>query len=196
MKKFKIFLQLAIACFLLLASCKKLDNRLTNPNLPAPATADVDLYLNYVQISFSSFYANNGATSNQPGLSENGEEMTRMEYMASRTYKDLYGPGSFDGAWRDAYQNVFKNVNALIPIAQKSNRYIHTGMAKVIKAYTAATLVDYFGDVPYKEANLGIDNTNPAADPGRQVYDSVFALLDDAIADFNKVTVPSSALVS
>ncbi len=188
MKKIKIFLQLAIACFLFLAGCKKLDSRLTNPNLPAPATADVDLYLNFVQISFSSFYANNGAISNQPGLSENGEEMTRMEYMASRTYKDLYTPGSFDGAWRDAYQNVFKNANALIPIAQKSNRYIHTGMAKVMKAYTAATLVDFFGDVPYKEANLGIDNTNPAADPGRQVYDSVFALLDDAIADFNKVT--------
>ncbi len=109
------------------------------------------MYLNYVQLAFTEFY---GSTDIEPGLSENGEELTRMEYMASRTYLDLYSPESFDGTWRNAYQDIFKNVNALIPVAQRSNRHLHIGIAKVLKAYTAATLVDFFGDVPYSEASL------------------------------------------
>ena len=184
MKNFKILLLLALIATVFLASCKKFDKMLIDPNYPAPETADVDLYLNYVQLAFTEFY---GSTDVEPGLSENGEELTRMEYMAARTYIDLYQPESFDGSWRDAYQKIFKNVNALIPIAQRSNRHLHIGIARVLKAYTAATLVDYFGDVPYSEANLGIENTNPKPDPGKQVYDSVFALLDAAIASFNQV---------
>ena len=184
MKNLKI-LFIALGVIVLMAACKKFDKMLTDPNLPAPETANVDLYLNYVQLSFTDFY---GSTDVEPGLSENGEELTRMEYMASRTYIDLYSPESFDGAWRDAYQDVFKNANALIPLAQKTNRHLHVGIAMVLKAYTAATLVDFFGDVPYTEANLGIENTNPKADPGKLVYDSAFALLDGAIASFNKVT--------
>lgn len=184
MKKLRIIV-ITLGAMVTIASCKKFDKMLTDPNSPAPETADADLYLNYVQLAFSDFYGN---TSVEPGLSENGEELTRMEYMASRTYKDLYVPESFDGAWRDAYQKVFKNSNALIQIAQKTNRNLHIGIARMLKAYVTATLVDFFGDVPYSEANLGIENTNPKVDPGKQVYDSAFALLDSAIANFNRVT--------
>lgn len=122
MKKFKILLLTTLGVMLLMMACKKFDKMLTDPNSPAPETADVDLYLNYVQLGFTEFY---GSTDVEPGLSENGEELTRMEYMASRTYLDLYTPESFDGSWRDAYQKVFKNVNALIPVAQRSNRHLH-----------------------------------------------------------------------
>jgi hypothetical protein len=184
MKKIKIFF-ITIGVVVLLAACKKFDNMLTDPSAPAPETADVDLYLNYIQLQFPEFY---GSTDTEPGFSENGAEMTRMEYMASRKYSDVYSPESFDGSWENAYGGIFKNANALIPIAQRSNRHLHIGMARVLKAYVAATLVDFFGDVPYSEANRGIENTNPKADPGRQVYDSVFALLDSAISNFNKVT--------
>lgn len=184
MKNFKIiFFALLVAT--ILASCKKFDKMLVNPSTPAPETANVDLYLNATQLSVANFYANQSTT---PGLNENGQELMRMEYAPSRTYLDLYGATSFDGAWRSAYQGVFKSVNALIPIAQRSNRHLHIGMANVLKAYVAATLVDFFGDVPYADANLGSENTNPKADPGKQVYDSVFALLDSAIASFNRVT--------
>jgi hypothetical protein len=185
MKNIKTLLIITMGLLVLMPACKKFDKMLTDPNSPAPETADVDLYLNYVQLGFTEFY---GSTDVEPGLSENGEELTRMEYMAARTYIDLYQPESFDGAWRDAYQKIFKNVNAMIPVAQRSGRHLHIGIANVLKAYVAATLVDFFGDVPYSEANLGIENTNPKPDPGKQVYDSVFALLDSAIASFNRVT--------
>ncbi|MFT3682840.1 MAG: SusD/RagB family nutrient-binding outer membrane lipoprotein [Ferruginibacter sp.] len=136
-----------------------------------------------MQLSFTNFY---GATGVEPGLSENGEELTRMEYMAARRYIDTYTPESFDNVWREAYQGVLKNGNALIPIAENTRRVLHIGITDVLKAYTFATLVDFFGDVPYTEANLGIENINPKADPGKNVYDAAFALLDSAIANFNR----------
>src|SRR5450432_2244322 len=188
MKRYYSILLVCLVLLIAIGGCSKFDNKLVDPNYPAPGTADVDLYLNYVQLGFSDFYANTGLQTAEPGLSEDGEDLTRMETMASRTYLSAFNPASFDGLWRDAYQNVFKNANAMLPVALKTSRYLHTGMAKVLKAYTAASLVDFFGDVPYTEANKGIDETNPAPDPGKVVYDSAFALLDDAIADFNKVT--------
>ena len=187
MKKTSIIICIT-TLFIISFSCNKFDDKLINPNLPAPETADVDLYLNYVQLAFADIYGNTGQLDNLPGLNENGLELMRMEAMTSRTYLDAYSPTSVDNAWRNSYQNIFKNVNALIPIAQRSSRYLHIGMAQVLKAQTAALTVDFFGDIPYTEANLGIENTNPKTDPGKDVYDSAFALLDSAIANFNKVT--------
>jgi hypothetical protein len=187
MKK-SIILTFIITLFVGNFACNKFDEKLTDPNLPAPETADVDLYLNYVQLAFADLYTNAGQLDNLPGLNENGLELMRMEYMASRTYLDAYSPTSVDNAWRDGYQKIFKNANALIPIARNSSRYIHIGMAQFLKAYTATILVDFFGDIPYAEANAGIDNTNPKVDPGKDVYDSAFQLLDSAIANFNRVT--------
>ncbi len=108
MKNFKIIL-LAAMGMVILASCKKFDKMLTDPSTPAPEAANVDFYLNDAQLSVVNFYANQSTT---PGLNENGNELMRMEYAASRTYNTLYGATSFDGAWRSAYQGVFKSANA------------------------------------------------------------------------------------
>jgi hypothetical protein len=81
----------------------------------------------------------------------------------------------------------------MIPIAASKNQFVHSGIAKVLKAYTMITLVDLFGDVPYTQANLGVGNTNPAVDKGRLVYDSALALLDAAIADFAKTSASPPA---
>src|SRR5215210_50059 len=127
MKNLKTLI-ITIGVLVIISGCKKFDKMLTDPNFPSPTTADVDLYLNYVQLAVTEFY---GSTDVEPGLSENGEELTRMEYAAARTYIDLYQPESFDGVWRDAYQKIFSNVDALIPLAEKSNRHLHIGMAMV-----------------------------------------------------------------
>ena len=49
-----------------------------------------------------------------------------------------------------------------------------------------ASLVDYFGDVPYTEALLGSENLNPALDSGQSVYNAALAMLDSAINNFGQ----------
>lgn len=171
-----------------LAACSKfrdnLDSQLTNPNSPSPAAADVDLYLGNLELNFKNFYQ---------AASDLTDPLVRQETMFGPTYFNNYSASSFDGIWGTAYTSVFKTANTMIPIAVGKGEFIHSGIAKVLKAYTMITLVDLFGDVPYTEANLGVANTNPKADPGRLVYDSALAILDDAIADFAKTASASPA---
>src|SRR5450432_3302620 len=86
MKRYYSILLVCLVLLIAIGGCSKFDNKLVDPNYPAPGTADVDLYLNYVQLGFSDFYANTGLQTAEPGLSEDGEDLTRMETMASRTY--------------------------------------------------------------------------------------------------------------
>ena len=62
-------------------------------------------------------------------------------------------------------------------------------MAQLIKAQTASLHVDYLWRYTLCGSQcLGIDNTNPKADPERTYMIPRFTLLDSAIANFNKVT--------
>ena len=160
-------------------SCKKLDTLLVNPNSPSPTAADANLLLNQVQLGFAGFFN---------GVSNFGMQMTRQIHFYGPTYGSGFTAESYDGLWSTAYTTIFKNANALIPIAESQQRFVNSAMAKILKAYTAMTLVDMFGDVPFLQANLGIENTNPKADKGQDVYAAAIALLDAAIVDLNKTS--------
>lgn len=159
-------------------SCSKFDSMLDNPNTPRPDAASADLYLMQAQLAFAGFF--NTASSF-------GMEVTRQIVMYGPRYDNAYQPQSFDGIWSNAYTSVLKHVNVLIPIADAEKKYVNLGMAKIMKAYTLMTLVDMFGKVPASEANLGAENTNPAAQEGKDVYAAAIALLDEAITDLGKL---------
>jgi hypothetical protein len=178
MKYFKIIVILAL--FSTTVACnKELDALLENPNAPSVNTADVDLLLNTVQLSFTGFFDD---------ASNLGGQLTRQQAMFGPLYNNAYSPGTSDGLWSTGYTSIIKNANALIPLAQKQNKFRASGMAKFFKAYTLATMVDAFGDIPWTEAELGIENPNPAQDKGAAVYAAAIALLDDAIVDFGKTS--------
>lgn len=177
-----------LAAIVLLAACSKLNDKLesqlNDPSSPTPAAADIDLYLNNLELSFAGFYQN---------ASDLTDPLMRMETMFGPTYYNAYSANSYDGLWNNAYTSIFKTANTMIPLAVAKSQFIHSGIAKVLKAYTMITLVDFFGDIPYTEANLGVTNTNPKIDKGRLVYDSALALLDAGIADLGKTASASPA---
>lgn len=177
MKQIRKTLIALVAAAGLLTGCQKVDDKfegmMNNPNSPNPAAADADLYMSRVQLSFASFF--NTASSF-------GMELTRQIVMYGPTYSNAYVPESFDGIWSNAYTQINKHANALIPIATSQKKFVNVGMAKIMKAYTMMTMVDMFGNVPYSEANLGDGNTNPKVDAGKDVYAAAITLLDEAIA--------------
>ncbi len=178
MKLKKIFF-ISIAFAAVLSSCKKFDSMLDNPNSPRPDAASADLYLTQAQLAFSGFF--NTASSF-------GMEVTRQIVMYGPRYDNAYQPQSFDGIWSAAYTSVLKHINALIPVATTEKKFVNVAMAKIMKAYTIMTLVDMFGNIPVAEANLGSENTNPAATSGKDAYAAAIALLDEALADLDKPT--------
>lgn len=177
--KFSFFL--AVIILTGIGSCKRLDTLLQDPNKPSPASADVDLYLNAIQLSFTDIFNT---------ASDWGMGLTRMGIFYGPTYTSGLSPTNLDGLWSSAYSGVFKQADAMIPVAKEQGKYVHAGIAEVLKAYTMFTLVDMLGDVPFSEADKGVNITSPKADKGAQVYAAAISLLDSAIADLNKT--PSS----
>lgn len=161
----------------------KFDGLLDNPNNPTPDAANVDLFLNRVELGVQSVF-NTAATV--------GGKLTRHEIFYGPIYQNGYSPEDFNGIWSTAYTSVLQNVNNMIPLAESQNRFVHVGIGKILKAYTIATLVDVFGDIPYSEANLGIENTNPSIDGGASVYAAAMVLLDEAIVDLTERAVTAT----
>lgn len=114
MKFRKIYLMLTIVFLTAMTGCKKeFNSYLNNPNSPSPETADVDLFLNQVQMSFSAFWTR---------ASDLGAELTRQQYWVGPFYRNGYTPASFDGEWTNAYTGVLANAKALIPLAQSQKK--------------------------------------------------------------------------
>src|SRR5690606_37130737 len=53
-------------------------------------------------------------------------------------------------------------------------------------AYVFSVLVDYYGDVPFLDANQGSANPTPAFNDDAEIYDNLFSLIDEGIANLAK----------
>src|SRR5665213_1208245 len=96
-----------------ISSCKKtFDKLLNNPDFPSSETADVDLYLNTVQLSFNGFWST---------ASDYGAQLTRQQTWIGPFYYNGYTPASFDGEWTTAYTGVIKNAgyDSVGPVSKK-----------------------------------------------------------------------------
>lgn len=167
-KTFKIFLA---AVGLLMATSCELD-LLDNPNEVSTEQGDPDFVLNSVQLNFADFFV---------AMSQFGMDNTRMLAMFGNNYPNAYQATTFDGVWTTAYANILNDVQYLEQVQEERGTFeYHAAMAKVFRAYTLMSMVDYFGDVPFTET-LDPNNFNPKADPASGVYQAAFNDLSDAI---------------
>jgi len=183
--KFKKILPAILGILLItgISSCKKtFDKLITNPNFPSPSTADVDLYLNEIQLDFNNVWTS---------AADYGGQLSRQQHWTGPFYRNGYTPATFDYQWTTAYAGVLTNANALIALAGPQKKYLQSGIARILKAYTLSILVDNFGDVPYSEATLGAENTVPKVDGGASIYASILTMLDSAVIDLAKTGGPA-----
>lgn len=166
---------------ILVFSCETTElDILVDPNVPTPETLNEDGSLNFIQFNLAEFFEE---------ATEAGAETVRLEYMFD-TYEVNFNNtnANTSGMWRIGYSDILNEIQALVPIATTTSRHRHLGVARIIKAYTLMTLVDYFGDIPYTEALQGDSGiVFPTVDPATDVYDAAFDELDLAIADFANI---------
>ena len=165
-----LFLILAVT---VVSSCEL--DLLDNPNAVTVNNADINYLLN----SVTTGYAGNFNAFSDPGM-----RLTRMLNQGSVIYDNAVSPGSSDGRWSSSYAGILADVSATIPIAEKGELFVHAGISRVIRAMVLMNLVDYFGDVPFKEA-IDPANFNPGIDKAADVYAAALADLNKAIENFN-----------
>jgi hypothetical protein len=188
MKKIIKYTSCVLALLYATVACETTELGILNdPNASSPDNLDVDFTLNSIQFNFAEFFEEaTGA----------GADAVRLEYMFDE-YTDNFQNTNPDlqNAWNLAYATVLQDVETLLPIAEENELYIHSGIARTIKAYVLMTLVDYWGDVPYSEAFSGGDgNLFPVADPGENVYAVALDELNMALADFDRDALGAPAV--
>lgn len=174
----KKFIKLPIFLILLLGvvftSCETTDLDLLNdPNQITTDNADLERYMVAIQLDLKSFAQSMGT---------NGSQLTRINYMFGRTYKDNYSAELQNYEWGLAYRGMFSDIKNAMQIAENNEMNKHIGVMKIIKAYTLLVLVDFFGDVPYSQATNLAEFPNPIADDDAAVYAAALEMLDEGIA--------------
>ena len=173
-KNIKIYL---LALSIIAVSSCKLD-LLDNPNAVTTSNTDINYLASRVQIDYAQHFTQVG----DPGM-----RLTRMLNAGAAVYDNSVSPGGLDGnfgnLWLTAYAGILNDVKTLIPLAEKSEFFVHAGVARLIRASVTVNLVDAFGDVPLSEA-LNAENFNPKVDGGAAIYTAAIADIDKAIENF------------
>lgn len=175
---FKYFFGILATGFLF-SACEttELDIR-DNPNALTPEQADVNFFINAIQIDYVELTQSLGSTAAEP---------VRINYMFGRQYVDNYSPEGFNGVWAQAFQGIMADIKAMTPLAEEAKQFKTIGIAQVLQADVLVSLVDFFGDIPFSEALKGSEGQfNPPVDPGASVYAAALGLLDEAINNFTR----------
>src|SRR5687767_569702 len=198
-RKIKLLIPLVA---LLAVSCKKFLDINTDPN--NPTAVEVSKLLPTTQRTLGdalSMDEQNG------GLSEVLAVYTHQ--MSTREEADKYGITGVDvniqTAWSKLFSStanpgtsfpvygVMQNLEDIIAKSTEAGNLRYAGIAKILKAYTYSVAVDVFGDVPYSEANkLKQGILYPKFDDDAAIYESLFTLINEGIADLNNNTAPNS----
>lgn len=165
----KLLLIAVFSSVLLLAGCDDYLNINDDPNNPTSAPA-LGLLTNVTFETAQNTYRMGSTTSYY------------VQYLASpnsNSSLDTQEPLSFGNDWFNLY-NVLTDLSDLELLAEAEGASQLLGIAKILKAYNLALLVDSWGDVPYNEAFF-VETLNPSYDDQAELYNTVSTLLNNGI---------------
>jgi len=181
MKKFIYISLLSCAVALGFSSCQKYLNINDNPNSATSSTPELMLpQALTTTASLENTYNTMGAQlvgymANAGGYGGFGSNVTYS-----------YGNGDYQGCWTSSYDNLTDYQWIINNTNDNLDYSFYNGAAKIMKAMIFQQLVDTYNDVPYTDAFKETENLTPKYDDAKVVYDSIYALLDDALAEINK----------
>ncbi|MDB5010744.1 MAG: hypothetical protein JWQ06_1533 [Mucilaginibacter sp.] len=167
-------------------SCKKFVDVNVDPN--NPTSAQLALLLPSTQISL---------VGNMSQLN-NGTSTIIQHTIASTNQSRFQQSGTdFSSSWDGFYSQTLNDVESIISSGTAQQQWGYVAIAKFEKAYLYSLMVDMWGDIPYTDAEQGQHNTSPSLENGAAIYEKVLLLIDDGIANANKITattlVPANA---
>jgi len=112
-------------------------------------------------------------------ISDSGD---RVWYNTEQQY--FINTDTYQSLWNNTYLLALNSYHFVATIEDEGyDNYI--AIAKIMKAFHFATLVDQYGDVIYSEAFQRGDNISPTYDDDKAIYDALYADLNLAISMIN-----------
>ncbi|PZX55957.1 SusD-like starch-binding protein associating with outer membrane [Algoriphagus ratkowskyi] len=176
-----------LASFISLTACESFLGDNVNPNeatsatpelvLPNALVSSANLFLQY---SYNAMWIN-GYTVNAGGYGGWGAIVTYN--MTTTSYNTL---------WSSTYDDLVNYQYIEDQSAEEPGLAYFNAVAKTMKAFDYAMLVDVFGDVPYSEGLKGAINVTPAYDSQTEVYKDLVSQLNIAIDIFTNAKSANS----
>lgn len=167
------------------ASCSDFLDINDDPNNATSATPDQ--LLPAIQLSMGTHFGGRAAAGGS--INETPAIMVQHYYTLGNSRFSFDG-SSLNSFFRDVYADAIRDIEVLIAATapDQQDLPIHSGVAKLCKAYIYSVLVDNFGDVPFSEAGLGSANLDPRFDDEADIYNALFTLIDEGIAEVNSAS--------
>lgn len=160
-----------VAVLIGIVSCETLDLDIQeNPNALTLESSDVDLIYNTIQFNFNGQNQSFGFTTDN------------LMRLVNQFGTNTPGQNSMNGEWNQVY-NTGTNLTALKTFAERDGFTFHYGAAQIMQAQMYVNLVDHIGTAVFSEANNPAEFPNPGLDDGADIYDAVFALIDEGVAN-------------
>lgn len=98
-----------------------------------------------------------------------------------------------NNAWSSMYSTILSDLELVVQKAAKEGSPNYSGVAKVMKAYVYANIVDTWGSAPFTEALKFTENSQPKFDDGAAIYAALITMLTEAVAEINATSAKSPA---
>lgn len=186
--KIKYVLGLAISSLLFLSSCSdsmmdKINTDERHPSLPA-VDGKFQITDGEVATVYSVLCGNYAWYVSSFTEQEFGTNNNQLKDVEARLLSEIAASSSFANEWNSTYLNIY-NISSLRKKCEtgvNKGQYDLMGMAQTLEALNWGVLTDLHGDVPMSECFS--DVSAPKIDTQKAIYDSIFAKLDAAQANF------------
>lgn len=164
----------------MLSSCKDFLDINEQPNFPADVSDNLLLSSSISSVTnvhaadyglLGSFWAQHWAQNN-----------TSSQYKIYESYAFSGNEGVVDRSYRELYEGGLSDNEIFLNKVKENSNWGAFLMGATIKAYGFQYLVDLYDNVPYNEAFIGLDKLNPVINTGKDVYDSIYSLLNMALS--------------
>jgi hypothetical protein len=172
-----------------LASCEKWIDTSLNTDPDAPADVPMNLMLPAIEQALGYEMTGSEIVRTTNLWMQQFDGVDRQSYTEAR-YQLL--PGDVNNLWNSFYPAILMNAKVLVNKAEQTEGKEsphNAGVARVIIATTLGIATDLFGDMPFREAFRGSENIlKPKFDTQEEIYDTLFTILDEAIANLSSAT--------
>ncbi|QHV95887.1 SusD/RagB family nutrient-binding outer membrane lipoprotein [Spirosoma endbachense] len=154
----------------------------TNPN-QLPTASPSFVFTNALNTSARNIAGNtDGQGSSEIGFYWSGQWTQGNGYIIN-TAQFAYQFTNGDFNYWDPYYDNLQDYQFVIDNADANSQKYLKGPSKVMKAMLYQHLVDMYGNLPYSDALKATTSLAPKFDDQKAVYESLIALLDEAITD-------------
>jgi hypothetical protein len=192
MKKFTNNIIKAVGVFLVfmlsLSSCDMWIDTDLNVDPDAPADVPMNLMLPAIEQNFGYLLGGFDLVGTTGIWMQQFDGVDRQPFTEAR-YQ--YTSADVNNLWNSTFTSIFMNGKVYIEKAEELESPYNAGVGKVLVAATLGILTDVWGDMPFSEGFRGSENIlTPAFDTQEELYDTIFVMLDEAIADLSAASDP------